>query len=89
LWLSFDWLFKSKKFKSNWNKILFSAIPFVGEMVVVTMLFSENADNPSGLLKLLGNFFFLTVILFCLIEFGILMSIYSKYLIRVRNIDQP
>ena len=86
-WLSFDWLLKSKKFKSNWNKIPFSAIPFVGEILVVAILFSENSDNPSGLLRLFGSLLFLILILLCLIEFGILMNICSKYLISVRNID--
>jgi hypothetical protein len=86
LWLSFDWLLKSKKFKSNWNRILFSAIPFIGELMVMILLFFENSVSPSGLLKLLDNLFFLSMIVICFIEFGILLRIYSKYLTRIKNV---
>jgi hypothetical protein len=87
-WLSFDWLLKAKKIKSDWNRILFSAIPLIGEIVVIAVLFSENSINPSGLVKLLDSLFFFVIILFALIEFGILIRIYSKYLTRIENTIQ-
>jgi hypothetical protein len=85
LWLSFDWLLKAKKFKSNWNRILFSAIPLIGEIGVITVLFYENSISPSGLVKLFDNLFFFSILLLALIEFMILISIYSNYLARIEN----
>jgi hypothetical protein len=82
LWLSFNWLLKSKKFKSNWNRIIFSLVPLVGEMIVIIILFSDDSISSAGVVKLLDNLFVFSIILLSLIEFGILMFIYSKYLHR-------
>lgn len=87
LWQSFDWLLKNKKFKSIWNRILFSAIPLIGEIVLMILLFTEKSVSAPALVNLLDNIFFLCIVLICFIEFVILIQIYSKYLTRIKNMD--
>lgn len=80
--LSFDWLLKKKMFQSQWNKILFAAIPAFAQMLVVVTVFYEDTFTPAALLNFLSSFFIALFFIFCSIEFGILLSMYSKYVQR-------
>jgi hypothetical protein len=80
--LSFDWLLKKKIFKTNWNKMLFAAIPAFAQMTVIVTAFYEDTFSPAALLNFLNSFFIALFFIFCLIEFGILLLMYSKYVQR-------
>ena len=83
LWLSFDWLLKNKTFESKWNRILFAAVPMIGQLLVAAIVFFDDATSPASLINLLNFLFFFFVIVFCGIEFAILNRMYSmKFLKR-------
>ncbi|MGG9961199.1 hypothetical protein [Ferruginibacter sp. SUN106] len=69
-------------FKSQWNKILFAAIPAFAQMTVIVAAFYEDTFSPAALLNFLNSFFIALFFIFFLIEFGILLSMYSKYIRR-------
>jgi len=80
--LSFNWLFRQKTFKSTWNKLTFSGIPVIGQIVLTLTYLLSDSDSQVGILSLLDNLIILILFLVVLIEFGILATLYSKYLAK-------
>jgi hypothetical protein len=80
--LSYDWLLKKESFKSGWNKILFSSIPGIGQILLVLILFIADSNHIPGIVSLVQNFIFILLVLLSIVEIAILAMQYSKYLAR-------
>jgi len=80
--LSYNWLFKQKTFRSNWNRLVFSGVSVVGQIILILTFLISDFDSPAGILSLLDNLFIIVLFLISLVEFVVLLTLYSKYLSR-------
>ena len=81
--ISYNWLFRQKAFISHWSKFIFSAIPVVAQIIMVLLYLINDTNSPPGIISLLNNLIIFVLITISLVEFVILITLYSKYLRRI------